>query len=120
MALYFSQSVHAQKTRRPFDWSRPFRRLDLEAALTIRRLILKVNDSQARGFGHPLKLHLSPDNSLLLVGSGQQIDQTDFGLLIDNISRSLTDQRRGALDITEEVGHVRISVLAENHFRKGL
>ncbi len=71
------------------------------------------------GVGHLLKFHLSPDNSLLHVASGQRIDQTDLGLLIENISHSLTDQRRGALDITEENGYVRVSVLAENHFRKG-
>ncbi len=72
------------------------------------------------GLGHLLKFHLTPDNSLLHVASGQRIDQTDLGLLIKNISHSFTDQRRGALDITEENGYVRISVLAENHFRKGV
>jgi outer membrane lipoprotein-sorting protein len=72
------------------------------------------------GLGHFLKLHLSPDNPLLGVASGQRIDQTDLGLLIENISHSLIDQRRGPVDITEGKGYVRIRVLAENHFRKGV
>lgn len=71
------------------------------------------------GLGHLLKFHLTPDNSFLHVASGQRIDQTDLGLLIENISHSLTDQRRGPVGITEEKGSIRIRVLAENHFRKG-
>jgi hypothetical protein len=69
---------------------------------------------------HFLNLHLSPDNRLLQGASRQRINQTDLGLLIEKISRSLMDQRRGPASITEEKGLVRIRVLAENHFRKGV
>ena len=71
------------------------------------------------GLGHFLKFHLSPDSFLLEVPSGQRIDQTDLGLLIDNISHSLLDRRNGPVEMTEGGGYVRIRVLAENHFRKG-
>jgi len=47
------------------------------------------------GLAHFLKFHLEPDSRLLKGSSGQRIDQTDIGLLIKNIARSLTDQRRG-------------------------
>ncbi len=69
-------------------------------------------------FGY-ITLHLSPDNFLLEDSSGQKINQTDMGLLIRNISHSLTDQRRGKERITEEDGYILISVVAENHFIKG-
>jgi outer membrane lipoprotein-sorting protein len=70
------------------------------------------------GLAHFLKLHLAPDSRLLKGSSGQRIDQTDIGLLIKNIARSLTDQRRGPSEITEENGYVRIRVLAADHFRE--
>ena len=70
------------------------------------------------GLAHFLKFHLEPDSRLLKGSSGQRIDQTDIGLLIKNIARSLTDQRRGPAEIVEENGHVRIRVLAVNHFHE--
>jgi len=72
---------------------------------------------QPSGLPHLFALNLGPDNRLLVQSSGQQIDQTDVGLLIENITHSLTDQRRGPVDITEEGGSVRIRVPAANHFR---
>ena len=51
--------------------------------------------------------------------SGQRVDQTDFGLLIRNIGRSMDGGRRGPLQILDEDQYVRIRVLAENHFREG-
>ncbi len=72
---------------------------------------------QPGGLAHLLKLHLAPDNRLLAPSSGQRIDQTDIGLLIRNISHSLTDQRRGPEDISEEGECVKIRVLAADHFR---
>jgi outer membrane lipoprotein-sorting protein len=65
-------------------------------------------------------LHLSPDSSLLGTPTGQRIDQTDLGLLVTNISRSLTDQRRGPAEIVDENDYIRIRVLARNHFREGV
>ncbi len=64
--------------------------------------------------------HLSPDNPFLRDPSGQRIDQTDMGLLIEKIAQSLTDHRRGALEMTEEEQEIRIRVVADDHFRKGV
>ncbi len=72
------------------------------------------------GLTHFFKLHLSPNNPLLEVSSGQRVDQTDLGLLIENISHSLTNERRGRLDISEDDGKIRVQVLADDHFRKGV
>jgi outer membrane lipoprotein-sorting protein len=66
-----------------------------------------------------IKLHLSLDSSLLKDLSGQTIDQTDFGTLIRNMSRSLTEERRGKAEITAKEDRIEIRVLADDHFRKG-
>jgi outer membrane lipoprotein-sorting protein len=66
-----------------------------------------------------MDLHLAPDSLFLSSPSGQRIDQTDFGLLIRNIGRSMDGGRRGALEIFEEDQYVRIRVLADNHFHEG-
>jgi outer membrane lipoprotein-sorting protein len=71
---------------------------------------------QPAGIAHLLKLHLAPDNRLLTGSSGQRIDQTDIGLLINNVAHSLTDQRRGPIAITQEKHSVQVRVLAVNHF----
>lgn len=75
---------------------------------------------QPAGLAHLLKFHLAPDSRLLGGSSGQRIDQTDIGLLIRNISHSLTDQRRGIAEITEDRGLVKIKVLAADHFRENV
>jgi hypothetical protein len=69
------------------------------------------------GFMH---LHLSPDSALLRSSTGQRIDQTDLGLLIENIRHSLTDRRRGEIAVTAQDGRLLIEVLAEDHFRAGV
>jgi outer membrane lipoprotein-sorting protein len=66
-----------------------------------------------------LDLHLAPDSLFIANASGQRIDQTDLGLLIQNIRRSMHEGRRGALEIIEEPPNFRIRVLAEDHFREG-
>lgn len=66
-----------------------------------------------------LDQHLAPDSFLLSSPSGQRIDQTDLGLLITNMARSMDGGRRGPLEILEEERYFRIRVLAENHFREG-
>ena len=71
------------------------------------------------GVSHIFRFDLSPENSLLRTLSGQRIDQTDLGLLIKKISHSLTDQRRGPVEM-EENAYVRIRVLAVNHFHEGV
>lgn len=72
------------------------------------------------GWARFFKLHLAPDSSLLEVSSGQRIDQTDMGLLIRNITHSLTDQRRGRAEFKEDERQIRIRVLADNHFQDGV
>jgi outer membrane lipoprotein-sorting protein len=71
-------------------------------------------------WAHFFKLHLDPNSSFLQTPSGQPIDRTDLGLLIKNIGHSLTDQRRGPVSIREEGDLIQVSVLAEDHFRKGV
>lgn len=71
---------------------------------------------QPPGLARFLELHIAPDNPLLRISSGQPIDKTDMGLLIAKISHSLTDQRRGPIEITEHDNSVSIKVLAVNHF----
>lgn len=72
------------------------------------------------GWAHFFKLSLSPDNFLLKGSSGQKIDQTDMGLLIGNMAKSLTDERHGQPEVEKEEANIRIRVLADNHFRKGV
>jgi outer membrane lipoprotein-sorting protein len=61
--------------------------------------------------------HLEPDSFLLKNLWGQRIDQTDLGLLIHNISRSIREGRKGPLELREEQEYIRVEVLSENHFR---
>jgi outer membrane lipoprotein-sorting protein len=66
------------------------------------------------------KLHLEPNSSLLDTPSGQPINRTDLGLLIKNMGHSLIDRRRGPVNIQEEENLIQVTVLAEDHFRKGV
>ncbi|NIS61698.1 MAG: hypothetical protein GTO13_13655, partial [Proteobacteria bacterium] len=66
------------------------------------------------GFG------LASDNFLLEVSPEQRIDQIDLGLLIRNIAHSLTDRRRGQVEVEREDGYIRLRVLADDHFREGI
>ena len=61
---------------------------------------------------------LAPDDYFLRESSGQRIDQTDLGLLIRNITRSVKNARDGKLKISKQGAHFRIRVLADNHFRE--
>lgn len=63
-----------------------------------------------------LKLHLSPDNSLLKSSGGQRMNQTDLGRLIGNIERSLTEWRRGEPAVREREDRIVIEVLSRDHF----
>ena len=69
------------------------------------------------GIAHFMKLHLAPGNPLITVSSGQPIDKTDLGSLIEHIGRSLTDERQGPVDEWSEAGNVNIRVPGLNHFR---
>lgn len=64
-------------------------------------------------------LSLEPNNSLLEISPGQQINETDLGVLIRNIALSTTDLLQGDLLITQDSTHIVIRVLAENPFLRG-
>jgi hypothetical protein len=72
------------------------------------------------GLASFLTLHLSPDSVFFNNSAGQRIDQTDLGLLIQNIARSLTDQRRGEIKVSRKDGLVLVEVLADDHFLSGV
>lgn len=75
---------------------------------------------QAAGMLRSLRLSLAPDDPLLTVWPGQQVTQTDLGLLIEHIAQSLTEKRLGPADISQVEGDLVIRVEAENHFLKGV
>ncbi len=99
-------------------------RIDMETPYS--GMVLIYPDQGGKVFVRPgglagfLKLHLSPKDSLLMTPAGQRIDQTDLGLLINNINRSLTDRRRGELKLSGQDGKVVIQVTAVDHFLAGV
>jgi len=108
-----------------YTFKKPKRiRLDLESPHP--GMILVYPDHKGKvgvrpsGWARFLKLSLAPDSFLLKASSGQPIDQTDMGLLIGNISRSLADESHSRPELEEEGEFIRVQVLAENHFRKGV
>ncbi len=72
------------------------------------------------GWAGFFKLSVSPGSAILKNDSGQSINQTDMGLLIDNIAHSVTDRRHGEIQLSERDGRVIIEVLAEDHFHAGM
>jgi outer membrane lipoprotein-sorting protein len=72
------------------------------------------------GWAGILKPRLSPGSSLLRIGAGQRLDQTDLGLLIKNIVHSLTDRQRGKIKVSGQDDMEIVEVLAEDHFRAGV
>ncbi|MBI5602041.1 MAG: hypothetical protein HY879_01655 [Deltaproteobacteria bacterium] len=108
-----------------YTFKKPNRiRLDFESPYS--GLILVYPDEKGKVVVQPpgltrfIRLHLAPDNTLLVGPSGQRINQTDLGLLIQHIIRSLTNLRRSLADIAEKNGEVRIRVSADNPFRRGV
>ncbi|HXX57253.1 MAG TPA: hypothetical protein VEI96_04575 [Thermodesulfovibrionales bacterium] len=99
-------------------------RIDMEAPHS--GLVLIYPDNSGKVFMKPgglvgfLKLHLSPDNALLMSPAGQRIDQTDVGSLINNMARSLTVGRRGEIKVSEHGEEVLIEVTSEDHFLAGV
>jgi len=69
------------------------------------------------GWARFLRLHLPPDSGVLVTSAGQGIDQTDLGLLVQNMAHSLTDRRHGEITVSQEDGRLCLEVMAENHFR---
>lgn len=99
-------------------------RIDMEIPYPDMILIYPDDDGKVAvrpgGWAGFLKLHLSLDSALLRSSAGQRIDQTDLGLLIQNIAHSLTDRRRGEIKVAEQDGRLLIEVLAEDHFLAGV
>lgn len=67
-----------------------------------------------------LKLRLAPDNPLLATRSGQRIDQSDLGLLIRNIARSVGEPSRGEPQLVEKDRQLLLEVVAADHFLPGV
>jgi hypothetical protein len=61
-------------------------------------------------------LRLDPNNRLLRSAAGQRIDQTDLGLLIDHIEKSLTEGRKEPPRLEVDDRYIEAAVLAEDHF----
>ena len=108
-----------------YTFKKPKRiRLDLESPHP--GMVLVYPDHKGKvgvrpsGWARFFKLSLAPDSFLLKASSDQPIDQTDMGLLLKNISKSLTDERHSRPELEEEGEFIRVQVLAENHFQKGV
>lgn len=86
-------------------------------------MVMIYPDKEGRVFIRPsglarlFRLHLPPDSPRLVVSAGQRIDQTDLGLLIANIARSVGSERRGPVFTFEENGLAVIQTVAVDHFR---
>ena len=65
-------------------------------------------------------LHKSVNDPQMEVSPGQRINQTDLGLLIQNIGHSVNGQRKGPVTTTSDRQNIIISVLADNHFQKNV
>jgi outer membrane lipoprotein-sorting protein len=64
-------------------------------------------------------LRLNRNSSLVEISPGQHIHQTDFGMLIRNITSSMTELFLGDLKLEEDGNRLVIRVLSDNAFRKG-
>jgi outer membrane lipoprotein-sorting protein len=64
-------------------------------------------------------LRFNRNSSLVEISPGQHIHQTDFGMLIRNITSSMTDLFQGDLKLEEDGHRLVIRVLSDNAFRKG-
>ncbi len=71
------------------------------------------------GWASIFTLRLNSRHSLLEISPGQQITQTDYGVLIANIRHSLTDLFLGELDVQLLPTRTVIRVLSDNPFQRG-
>jgi hypothetical protein len=67
-----------------------------------------------------LRLTLDPGSPRLAVAPGQRVDQTDLGLLVRNIARSLTAEARSVPLLWHSGDDVVAAVEAEAHFLPGV
>ncbi|MHC1742390.1 MAG: outer membrane lipoprotein carrier protein LolA [Syntrophobacteraceae bacterium] len=63
--------------------------------------------------------HFKPESRFVEISPGQQINQTDLGILIANIGRSLNNLFLGDLQLEEDREHLIIRVLSDNPFARG-
>jgi outer membrane lipoprotein-sorting protein len=104
-----------------YSFHKPDRlRIDMETPHPGMRIVFPDEKGQALvrfgGWMGFMKLRLAPDNSLFATRAGQRLDQSDFGLLIRNIGRSIGEERRGVLTVSEKDGRVQLEVVATDHF----
>jgi len=115
----------AETLRFLYTFQKPNRiRLDLESPH--RGMVVLFPDREGKVLVRPsgwlrlFKFHLNPDSAFLKDRSGQRIDETDMGLLIENITRSLTEERHSGVEIVQEDETIRVRVQAADHFREGI
>jgi len=108
-----------------YTFKKPNRiRLDFESPH--RRMVIIYPDRNGKVVVQPgflpnlFALQLEPSSSLLEISPGQQINQTDLGLLIRNITHSLTDFFEGDLSVSDEGENLVVRVLSDNPFRRGV
>lgn len=113
---------NVEEKRLRYAFQKPYRiRLDFESPHPGMIVIYPYKDGKVRvrpgGLLRFLTLTLDPSSSLLEASPGQRIDQTDLGLLIRNISRSVAAPLEGDPAVFFDPAQIRIRVTAENHFR---
>ena len=121
--IHFNSGGSLERENFLYTFKKPDRiRLDFETPHP--GMILAYPDRQGKVIVWPFgkisnfRFHLDPTSRLLRDPSGQRIDQTEMGLLINHIEHSVTDQRRGPVDITEKDGIMKIRVMANDPFRR--
>lgn len=71
------------------------------------------------GWASIFSLRLDSRHSLLEISPGQQINRTDYGVLIANIRHSLTDLLLGDLEVRVLPARTVVRVLSDNPFKRG-
>ena len=71
------------------------------------------------GWASAFTLHLDAKSSLLEISPGQQINQTDLGILIRNIAHSITDFYLGDLQVSSDSEEIIVRMLSDNPFHRG-
>ncbi len=66
-----------------------------------------------------LLFHFRADSAMVEISPGQQVHQTDLGLLIENIGRSVGSLMVGDLHVEENRDLLLIRVLSDNPFARG-
>ncbi len=99
-------------------------RIDMETPHPGMRLVYPDENGQVYvrfgGWLGFMKVRLAPANALFSTRSGQRVDQSDFGLLIRNISLSVDEKRRGELKLAEKDRQLLLEVVAADHFLPGV